>query len=257
MALIVLRSAARIAAISLGLFPGALLADAPEVTPYRPTVSNPAALPVPGFLEVEAGVAQEREGSGNQLFSVPYLLKYAFNEDFGVLLGGDAYLNQLDEQGNRQTGIGDTVAQIKLRRAWSDSVALGMETGVRFATAKTGLGTGKNDYILNAIVSVAPGKLNVDVNVGYTHLGLAADGQGRGVINWATALSGKFAGPWGWATELSGAGQHGTRGSTQALAAVTYQPARTLVFDAGFSHDLNGYTNQATVFSGLSLLFDR
>jgi hypothetical protein len=251
-----MKSTSAIIAVSLGLLPEAILADAPEVTPYRPTVSNPAALPAPGLVELEGGIARTQEDLGGRLFSVPYLLKYAFNENFGLLLGGDAYLNQVDAQGNRLTGIGDTVAQIKLRHALSDSVALGLESGVRFATAKTALGAEKNDFILNGIASVAAANLNVDINVGYTHVGFQEDGQGSGVINWATALSGKLGGPWGWATELSGAGQHGTRGSSQVLGAATYQPARTLVLDAGLAHDLNRYTNQTTVFTGFSFLFD-
>ena len=241
----------------LALCTGTVLGDAPEVTPYRPTVSNPAALSAPGLIEFEAGVARARNGSGSRLFSVPYLFKYAFSENFGVLLGGDAYLNQKDADGNRLTGVGDTAAEIKLRHELTDSVAFGLETGVRFPTAKTGLGAGKSDYLVNGIVSVAAGEFNFDVNLGYTRLGSVDAGEGRGEIDWAAAVSGKLRGPWGWAAELSGTGQCGTRGSTQALAALSYQAARTLVLDFGLSHDLNSYTNETTLFAGFAILFDR
>ena len=54
-----MNNASRTIAVGLALWAGAVLADAPEVTPYRPTVSNPAALSAPGLLEFEAGVARE------------------------------------------------------------------------------------------------------------------------------------------------------------------------------------------------------
>ena len=252
-----MNNASRTIAVGLALWAGAVLADAPEVTPYRPTVSNPAALSAPGLLEFEAGVARAKDDSGSRLFSAPYLFKYAFSENFGVLLGGDAYLNQKDADGNRLTGVGDTAAQIKLRHELTDSVALGLETGVRFPTAKTGLGAEKSDYLANGILSIAVAGLNFDVNLGYTRLGSVDPGKGRGEFEWATAVSGKIVGPWGWAAELSGTGQRGTRGSTQALAALSYQAARTLVLDFGLSHDLNSYTDETTLFAGFAILFDR
>lgn len=252
-----MKIAFRMLAAGLVLWSGIALADGPEVTPYRPTASNPAALSAPGLLEFEAGVARTRSDGGARLFSTPYLFKYAFTENAGVLLGGDAYLNQLDADGNRLTGVGDTVAEIKLRHELSESMAVGLETGVRLPTAKTGLGSGKSDYIVNGIFSADLGALNLDVNVAYARLGAVDEGQGRGEIAWATALSGKLAGPWGWAAELSGAAQRGTSASTQALGALTYQASRTLVFDFGLSHDLNRHTDETTLFAGFAILFDR
>ena len=64
-------------------------------------------------------------------------------------------------------------------------------------TAKTGLGAGKSDYLVNGILSVAAGELNFDVNLAYTRLGSVDAGEGRGEIDWAAAVSGKLRGPWG------------------------------------------------------------
>jgi hypothetical protein len=251
-----MKNASKIIAVGFALWAGAALGDAPEVTPYRPTVSNPAALSAPGLLEMEAGVARARDDAGAKQFSVPYLFKYAFTEDAGVLLGGDAWLHQDDGNGNHLAGVGDTAAQIKLRHELNESMALGLEAGVRFPTARTGLGGGKSDYILNGIFSAGLGALNLDVNLGYTRLGSVDAGEGRGEIDWATALSGKLAGPWGWAAELSGTGQRGTSARSQVLAALTYQAARTLVFDFGLSHDLNKHTDETILFAGFAILFD-
>jgi hypothetical protein len=41
----------------------AIAADEPSTTPYRPTVSTPANLSEPGWLEVEAGGQQTRGGT--------------------------------------------------------------------------------------------------------------------------------------------------------------------------------------------------
>jgi hypothetical protein len=241
----------------LSLWSGLVLGDAPEVTPYRPTVSNPAALSAPGLLEFEGGVERIRDGTGITLFSTPYLFKYAFSDNVGVLLGGDAYVRREDADGGHLTGLGDTVAEIKLRHALSETMALGLETGMRLPTAKTGLGSGKSDYIANGIFSADLGALDFDFNLAYTRLGAVDDGEGRGEIDWAAALSGKFGGPWGWAAEVSGTARHGTRGGSQALAALTWQPLRTLAFDIGLAHDLNRQTDLATLFAGFVVLFDR
>ncbi len=190
-----MRNALKFAASLLALWSASALADAPEVTPYRPTVSNPAALSAPGLLEMEAGIAWQRGDAGARLFSMPYLFKYAFTENAGVLLGGDGYLNQKDADGNRLTGVGDTAAEIKLRHEITDGTAIGVETGVRFPTAKTGLGAEKSDYIVNGILSTGIGEFNVDLNLGYTRLGSVDAKQGRGEIDWATAVSGKSAAP--------------------------------------------------------------
>src|SRR5882672_7562307 len=174
--------------IGISLWTGAVLADAPEVTPYRPTVSNPAALSAPGLLEFEGGVTRSRGDAGMPEFSLPYLFKYAFTENAGVLLGGDAYLREEDAGGNLVTGVGDTVAEVKLRHGLTDSVAIGVEAGVRFPTARAGLGAGKSDYLVNGIVSAESGELNFDVNLAYTRLGSVDPGEGRGEIDWATAV---------------------------------------------------------------------
>ena len=49
----------------------AVAVDAPSVTPYRPSVSTPAALSAPGWLEVEAGVLRSRSDDPARRDSVP------------------------------------------------------------------------------------------------------------------------------------------------------------------------------------------
>src|SRR5262245_29709236 len=64
-----------------------------QATPHRPTVSNPADLPVPRHLEWEAGGLTTRGPESDRHTSVPFLLKYAFDQDWGVLVGGDSFVS--------------------------------------------------------------------------------------------------------------------------------------------------------------------
>src|SRR5664279_5250498 len=55
----------------------------PSTTPYRPSVSTPAALSAPGWLEIEAGFEHDHAGAGMR-DSVPATFKLAFSPDWGV-----------------------------------------------------------------------------------------------------------------------------------------------------------------------------
>lgn len=245
-----------VAAATLLHVPAADAADAPEVTPYRPSVSNPAALSAPGRFEVEAGLARERDrGQGTALSSLPYLLKYAFSEDFGILLGGDAYLRQSDGMGGRLSGAGDTSIALKWRRGLDRDSALGLEAGVRLPTARSGLGAGKTDFVVNGIYSATLGEWSADVNLGFTRFGRTAEGEGRADLAWAAGLSRDLDKPWGVALELSGNARRGTTAQSQLLGALTYKLSRSVVLDAGLSRGLND-TVQWTAFAGVAVLFD-
>src|SRR5690349_17980857 len=71
--------------------------DQPSVTPYRPSVSTPAALSAPGWLEIEGGALFARGTGDTRRDSLPYTLKLAFSPDWGVRLGGEAWVRQTDE----------------------------------------------------------------------------------------------------------------------------------------------------------------
>ncbi|HEY2463086.1 MAG TPA: hypothetical protein VGI32_03430, partial [Steroidobacteraceae bacterium] len=68
----------------------AIAAEVPVVTPYRPSVSTPAALSAPGWLETEAGVLSSDGGEPARRESLPYTFKYAFSPDWGIRLQGEA-----------------------------------------------------------------------------------------------------------------------------------------------------------------------
>ncbi len=225
-----------------------------RATPYRPTVSSPADLPAPGFLEVEFGGARTRDRSDQtRTTSLPTLFKFAINEDVGVLLGGDAHIAQRDANGTTLRGAGDSIAALKLRREVTSKSAVGVELGARFATARTGLGQPGTDYTGTGVYSVEFGDYNIDLNVGGTHVGRINPGEGRYRINGALALGAPIAGPFRLAVEVSGAARRGTTGSGQALAAVTWEVHRKLILDVGFARGLDR-SKAETVFVGLTWL---
>lgn len=227
--------------------------DELKATPYRPTVSNPAALPVPHHLEWEAGGYSEHDPGDARHSSVPYLLKYAFTEDVGVLIGGESFV--ADRSGGDTTrGWGDTSMTMKFRRGVSESTAVGLEAGATIPTASHALGSGQADYTVNGIVSTEAMGCNVDANVSYTRLGVADAGTGRDQVGWAVAASHDLAGNWGLAGELSGAGQRGTRGVAQFLSALSFAAAPTLVLDGGALFGLNRESPRYGVFAGVTML---
>ena len=130
---------------SLGLLAFTHLAGAEEIvaTPYRPTLSNPAELSAPGWLEVEMGVARSNGGENQWQNNQPYTLKYAFSRDFGVMLLGDFRVNQIDATGQETAGQGDSTLIFKHRFGASEGQAFGLEWGAKLDTAATGIGSGK------------------------------------------------------------------------------------------------------------------
>lgn len=220
------------------------------VTPYRPSVSNPAQLPVPGQLELELGglATQDRDGRSN---SAPYLFKLAFDRDWGVLLGGDAYVSVPDANGGRARGIGDT--SITLKRAFTvdDATAYGLELTAKAPTASTAIGSGKADWTLNAIASKDLGKWHIDLNLNGTRLGAPDPGASR----LQTGASASFSHPladerWSGTVELSGIRNGGAASTAQVLAALSYAPSKQLTIDAGVARGLNPASPHWSLFTG-------
>jgi len=223
-------------------------------TPYRPTVSNPAALPVPGHFEVEAGVQRARADDPRRRDSVPVVFKYAFTENVGLLVGGEAYVRHYSDVDGNANGIGDTNLTLKLHHALTDKVGVGLEAGIKLPTAKDIIGSGKSDFIVNGILSAELGDATLDVNLGAQRLGAVGPGESRAAYTWAAALSYPLTDKWGVAGEFSGATQRGASDTAQFLAAVSYNVRKTVVLDAGMAWGLNKASIDRSVFAGVTVL---
>jgi hypothetical protein len=256
-----LRDFAALCAIALGLCTGVVRADAdePTVTPYRPTISNPADLPVPGWLEGEFGGQHTAGDDGSRNDSVPWLLKYAFDENHGVLIGGDAYVHDAPVGMPSHSGFGDMLLEWKQRFPVSDKTAFGVEAGALLPTAAgdLGIGIGKPAWTVNAIYSSDFGALHLDVNAGGTHYTTKSSDLARWQSAWAAAGSWSLTEAFGAALELSGTHQRGVASASQILGAINYNRSTHLVLDAGLAYGLTHAAHDVSIFAGATVYLGR
>lgn len=232
--------------------------DEPSTTPYRPSVSTPAALSAPGWLEVEAGW-QHDHGGGDRRDSLPVTLKLAFDEDWGVRLGNEPWV-RLRSDGGRKSGFGDTGLVVKRRFGIDDDQAFGLEAGVVMPSAKRdlGFGSGKADYAVNAIYSADFGeRWHTDLNVVATRLGQADAGASRTQWLFAAAVSRQLDDRWGIVGEFSGTSQRGAEDPRQLLLAASCNLSKRLTLDAGAARSLRRGDGAWSAFAGFTWLATR
>jgi hypothetical protein len=255
------RAATRAAALAIaaGATSVAGADESPSAVPYRPSVSTPAALSAPGWLEVEGGYLHEHAESGALRQSVPLTLKLAFTPDWGIRVASDAWVRLRDESGEHATGSGDTAIVVKRRFAVDDDSAFGLEGGVTLPTSRHGLGigNGKPDWVLNAIYSADFGAWHTDLNAAATRFGDTQTGTSRAQLLAAASLSRSLDEHWGVAGELSGTGQHGADSTRQLLVAASYNVSKRLVIDAGAARTLRSGAPSWSAFTGFTWLATR
>lgn len=231
----------------------------PAVTPYRPTVANPAELPEPGWLELEVGWQRQQGGSDSRRDSLPLTAKLAFSENWGVLLGTELGLRRTDTDGNQYAGAGDTTLIVKhlLGGHPDKGGSWGLEAGFKSPTAPDTLGSGKTDYLLTLIYSVDGLGNRLDVNLGATQLGATAPGQDKMQYGWAASLSRPLNDQWGVFGEVSGTRNVGSENTQQYMLGGTYNLNKRTVLDFGMARGLTAATPEWSAFFGVSVLTAR
>lgn len=245
--------------ISMGLFSPAQGAESePSATPYRPTISNPAALSEPGWLELEMGVQRIEGGSDRRRDSLPLLAKLAFTENWGILVGGEMGIRRTDMSNEIFSGNGDTTFLLKHRiPAAREGTAWGFEAGYKSPTAPDTLGSGKSDILFNGIFSSEISAHQLDLNLSATQLGAVADGESNMQYGWALSVARNLDEQWGVFGELSGFSRSAVAPQAQFMAGATYNLSKRVVLDAGASWGLNKATQDWTAFAGLSVLIGK
>ncbi len=234
--------------------------DSPSVTPYRPTVSNPAALSAPGWLEIETGWIHSQNNEDTLRGSLPYTMKLAFTDSFGVLLGGEGVVDQTDAAGMRTSGGGDTSLLLKHKfDVGEQGAAFGLEYGqvAPPATKELSNGSGSTDYLVNGIYSFYVASHSIDLNLNCTALGEVQADQARQQWGWAATVTRVINDRWGASVELSGTARTGASPSDQLLVSMSYQTHRRVSWDAGVSVGLNTPAPKHTVFAGVSVLLGK
>jgi hypothetical protein len=223
----------------------------PAITPYRPGVSDPAQLPYPGQLEFELGFNRTNADAG-QTGSLPYLLKLAFNPQWGVMLGGNAYASVRDDFGQRSQGFSNTYLELKRAFLVDSHTAFGIEFIVDLPSSIHINSSGKTDVMVNTIYSQDIGSnLHMDANLNLTRLGAWQPGTGRNQLGWAAAFSTNFTDQWGGVAELSGTHVAGTTNTAQLLVAATYSPTQRAQFDLGLAYGVNTASGNLQIFGGM------
>lgn len=231
--------------------------DAPSVTPYRPSVSTPASLSAPGYLETEFGFVTARSAAPPRRNSLPFDIKLALDPDWGVRVSGEAWVDQRDASGAWRQGLGDSSLVLKHRFPVDDASAFGLELGSTMATGRSGIGSGATAFSLNGIYSADIGPWHTDLNLLVNRAGSADPGIGRNQWLWAASLSRAIFQEWGLTGELSGTRQDGAPGTRQLLFATTYGVSRAVALDIGFSRSLRTGVNDLAVFAGITMLGPR
>lgn len=236
-----------------------MAADEIAVTPYRPTVSTPAALSATDWIEVELGLLNSRGGAPPPRNSAPYAIKLAFSDNWGVRISGELWVRDIGATGRNIDGIGDTAFVLKRRFAVNEQSAFGLEWGVMSPTAPAGLhgGSGGTDYGVNAIYSTDFAAFHADINYSVTRVGSATGGESRDLALWAAALSYAVNPQWGLTGELSGTQQSGADPTRQLLLAATYSPHKPITWDFGFARGMTTATPSWSVFAGCTFLVSR
>jgi hypothetical protein len=213
-----------------------------------------------GWLKVDAGLQRSDLGAPTRRDSVPYSLKLAISDDWGIRIGGEGWVRDFDVQDRRVTGGGDTSVILKRRFAVNERSAFGLELGATAPTARAGLhsGSGSTDYAATGIYSTDLGSAwHADLNVGVTRLGSAGPAEGRRQALWAAALTDAVGPRWGVAGEYSGTRRTGASATGQILFAATYSADKRVTLDFGIARGTTAATPAWTMLAGCTVLVSR
>ncbi|MGQ0701231.1 MAG: transporter [Panacagrimonas sp.] len=231
--------------------------DQAPVTAYRPGAADPAELPVPRFLELELGWNHTRGDDRSRLDSLEYLFKYAFNEDMGLLLGGESYVHLDPRDGSTRKGFGDTEIAWKQRFGATQTSAFGLIAGVLLPTAADGLGEEGAVYGLTGIYSLDIGETRLDVNAGANRYEETEAGVSSWEAEWSAAIGWPLTPELETGLDISGSYRRGEPSSSLLLASLGWELHPRLVLDAGLSYGLNDQAHDLTVFAGMSVSLGR
>jgi hypothetical protein len=240
-------------ALSVSLIPLIAHAEQLSVTPYRPTISNPAELSALRHLEVEFGAQSNQPGMAAERNSLPFLLKYPFSDQWGLMVGGEAWIKSRTPD-ETISGFGNTSVLLKHYHPVSETLAVGFEAGTVLPTARNSVGQGRTDYLGNLIVSQDISDLRIDVNAGVTRRGFKEQDLDRYRYNWAIAASHPVTERWGIAGEFSGVFARQQKPASQFLASLNYLMTPQLMLDFGGTVGLTTITDDYGVFAGFAYL---
>lgn len=233
--------------------------DEPDfIVPARPTASNPAEFQRPGVLQLEYGFnGNWRAPGGASEVDTPLALRFAVSRRLLLEFDCDTPISQ-SADGTRTTGEGDTQLGVQgvlhHETKARPGVAVAYYIKLPTASAAKGLGTGRVDHFLIALVSKNISKTTVDFNAIYLLAGRTTDAGHASSAQAALAASRGVTKRFGVQGELSGFTRNDAQpGAMFTLGVVTYQVNRRLVFDAGVRAGLTPEAPRVGAVAGLTV----
>lgn len=231
----------------------------PAVNPGRPTVTDPASLTAPGWLESEFGLFQNLDRDRN--LGTPLLLKLTSkNKRLQYRLENDGYLRIGSD---RSDGIGDTNFALQYLFATQDRSLFDISgrLNLKIPTARPALGgTKKFDYsaLFLASKDFTP-MLHGDFNLGLASLtrvdAPGADTQVFAAASFTIPFKG---GRWAYTNELVYFSPiQGQRAAVTTMHGLTYAVHRYDVYDLAVQWQLQGDGAVFQILLGKTFFFGR
>jgi hypothetical protein len=220
--------------------------DPRTAQPERPTVATHAFTVAPGFIEMEAGVLQQRPDPASNQFGVPVLFKIGL----GSRLQLDVAAGWMRDAngGDAQSGVTDLTVGVKWRLLDSAPVlgAFAFQPTVSLPTGSAERGTGAGTTSLNLLLvsSHRIHRVALDVNAGIALRGGDGSAAPRTSTLWTVSTGIPVAGRLGWAAEFYGypgtAGPAGTAPVAAFLTGPSFSLTDSVVVDAGMIFNVSG-----------------
>ncbi len=190
--------------------------------------------------------------------TAPLALRFAAHRRLLLELDLDTVISEVDRgPGERETGVGDTrlgfqVVALEDTQA-HPAMAFAYYVKLPSASADRGLGTGRTDHRVVALLSRKAGETDLDFNVAYLNVGREDSRRRASGGQAAFSVSREFGNDLGYVAELSGQSvdDQQPRG-VYALGALTYRASQRVRFDAGMRFGLNPAAPRVGVFAGVS-----
>ncbi len=222
--------------------------------PCRPTIACTADIVPPGVLELEAGYLYRRLGNAANQSSVPFLFKLTVAEWLQLQLGSNG--PTVASEPSQARYLDDVVAGVKLHVLDQSPTApsISLSSALSVPTFEATGYTPTYDALFTVYVTKDLGWLHADWNLGGSVLRIERSPR---LQAW-TALALSIQLPRGFTAMLEGYYFSDAPPLAPSdgglLAAVSYQPRKSVVFDTGIDLGLVHATRAASAFVGVTLV---
>jgi hypothetical protein len=235
--------------------------DAPAANPGRPTVSTPATLTSPEYLQFEVGgIGAEKSGGFANRFSLEAVAKLSLNRRFELIAAAEPFA-VADIGESTRTSTGDFFAGVQALvhhgEGLHPSVAVSYFRRLYSGSAPDfDIGSSRQSALL--LVSFDAGKFHVDTN-GFVNEQISDSGAvHRAQFGQTLSISHPLIANTGLTGELWHFTQPFDRANAAGLLiAPTYNVSRWLVIDVGFNRGLTATSTRWEIFAGFTYLLPK